>query len=346
MDSKDEIYHLRCLQLAENGLGRVAPNPLVGAVIVANDKVIGEGFHSFYGGPHAEVNAINSVEDKSLLIQSTLYVNLEPCAHHGKTPPCADLIIEKKIKRVVISHPDPFEQVSGKGIEKLKNAGIEVKVGILEKESRFLNRRFLTFYENKRPYVILKWAETADGFIDIIRSSGSLSKPTWITDEYARTFVHKWRSEEQSILVGTNTAMLDNPKLNVRDWKGKNPIRMVIDNNLRLPGNLSLFDKSLPTIVFNTKVNEDKTNLQYVKIDFENLVPEILAYCYSNKIQSVIVEGGTRLLETFILSRLWDEARVFKANVNFGEGIKAPKIEKTPRLQVEVSNSILNTYFN
>ena len=217
MYTKDEIYHRRCLELAQSGLGNVAPNPMVGAVLIVNDEIIGEGYHEKFGSAHAEVNAINSVKNQDLLRKATLYVNLEPCSHFGKTPPCADLIIEKKIPRVVIGHRDPFSEVAGKGIEKLINAGVEVSVGAFENEAKFLNKRFLTFHEKKRPYIVLKWAETADGFIDINRSANENNRPTWITDELARTLVHKWRTEEQAILIGTNTALYDNPMLNARN---------------------------------------------------------------------------------------------------------------------------------
>jgi diaminohydroxyphosphoribosylaminopyrimidine deaminase/5-amino-6-(5-phosphoribosylamino)uracil reductase len=331
MDSKDVLYYQRCLDLAKNGLGHVAPNPMVGAVIVANGKIIGEGYHNTFGGPHAEVNAIRSVKNKELLKIATLYVNLEPCAHFGKTPPCADFIIENKIPRVVIGHSDPFPNVSGKGIKKLLDAGIKVDVGLLENESKLLNKRFLTFHEKKRPFVILKWAETADGFIDVIRNANDKAHPTWITDELTRTLVHKWRAEEQAIIVGTNTAMFDNPKLNTRDWTGKNPVRMVLDRTLRLNTNLHLFDKSVQTIVFTEKddANSEK-NLTYRKINFEEIEKEIFDECYKLNIQSIIVEGGSKLINTFLKSGNWDEARVFKGTISFGKGVKAPAISILP----------------
>ena len=345
MDSKNELYHLRCLELAKQGLGHVAPNPMVGAVIVANDKIIGEGYHRNFGGPHAEVNAINSVKNKELLKNATIYVNLEPCAHFGKTPPCADFIIENKIPRVMISHSDPFSHVSGKGIKKLLDAGIKVDVGLLENESRFLNKRFLTFYEKKRPFIILKWAETADGYIDIKRDNSN-ARPTWITDELTRTLVHKWRAEEQAIIVGTNTAMFDNPKLNTRDWFGKNPIRMVLDRNLRLDKNIHLFDKSLQTIVFTEKEADSTTNLVFRKTNFNKLEEEIFDECYKMNIQSLIIEGGSQLLNTFIYSENWDEARVFKGNISFGDGIKAPVIKQKPVHSTKLMQSTLSYYRN
>lgn len=322
---------LRCLELAKNGLGKVAPNPMVGCVIVYENKIIGEGYHQEYGKAHAEVNAINSVQDKTLLQKSTLYVNLEPCAHFGKTPPCANLIAEHNIPRVVIGCIDSFSEVSGKGIEKLKNAGIEVMVGILERESLGLNKRFFTFHTKKQPYIILKWAETKDGFIDVDRSFDKLRKTNtnnWITTPLSKQLVHKWRSEESAIMVGTNTALNDNPKLNVREWVGKNPIRLVIDLQDRLPKDLHVFDKKIPTVVFSSTRERQEKNLTFVKInDLKNLLTEVLNELYKRNIQSVIVEGGAKLLQSFIDQNLWDEARVFIGNKNFVNGLKAPKIK-------------------
>jgi diaminohydroxyphosphoribosylaminopyrimidine deaminase/5-amino-6-(5-phosphoribosylamino)uracil reductase len=344
MDTKDEKYHRRCLELAENGLGLVAPNPMVGAVIVANDKIIGEGYHAAFGGPHAEVNAINSVSDKSLLSNAVLYVNLEPCTHFGKTPPCADLVISKQIKRVVIGNKDPFPKVSGKGIEKLTAAGIEVETGALEKECRYLNRRFLTYHEKKRPYIILKWAETSDGFIDIERKPGILNRPTWITDEATRPLVHKWRAQEQAVLIGTNTAFFDNPMLSVRYWKGSNPVRMVLDKSLRLPSALKLFDRSQSTIVFTETKSKNDVNIEYVKVNFENLLDGIFEFCYNRNIQSILVEGGTKLINTFLASDQWDEAKVFRSDMCFGRGVKAPVITELPKSSSKIGNSILYEY--
>lgn len=355
----EEKYLLRCLELAKNGLGNVAPNPMVGCVIVHNNKIIGEGYHQEYGKAHAEVNAIYSVKDKSLLKESTLYVNLEPCAHFGKTPPCANLIVENNIPRVMIGCVDSFSEVAGKGIEKLKNAGIEVIVGILENESLELNKRFFTFHNKKRPYVILKWAETKDGFIDVERTviakheerNGKQSfKSTdcfpektgqavplhstrndvnnWITSPLSKQLVHKWRSEEAAIMVGTNTALNDNPQLNVREWKGKNPIRIVIDLHDRLPQSLNIFNKSVPTLVFSLTKETEEKNLVFVKVKNEKkLIEEVLSELYKRTIQSVIVEGGTTLLQSFIDQNLWDEARVFVGNKNFITGLKAPNLK-------------------
>ena len=257
MKRTDENYMMRCLELAEHGRQTVAPNPMVGSVIVHDGKIIGEGFHRKYGGPHAEVNAINSVENQKLLKHSTLYVNLEPCAHHGKTPPCSDLIIAKQIPKVVIGSKDIFAKVAGKGIEKMKNAGIDIKVGVLEKESLELNKRFFIFHEQKRPYIILKWAETIDGYIDIDRKKEN-NGISWITHPYLRIPVHKWRSEEAGIIIGTNTALNDNPKLNTRLWYGKNPVRFVLDRNLSLPSDLSIFDGEIPTYIFTEKLTSNK----------------------------------------------------------------------------------------
>lgn len=325
----DERFMQRCLELAEKGLGFVAPNPLVGSVITNdNGLIIGEGYHHEYGGPHAEVNAINAVKNPGELKSSTIYVNLEPCSHYGKTPPCSDLIIEKGIPRVVIGCKDPFAEVSGSGIKKLVDAGCDVKSGVLEKESKKLNKRFFTFHQKKRPYVILKWAQTIDGFIDIARGHGHKARPTWITHENTRSLVHKWRSEEAAIMVGTQTAVKDNPTLNVRDWSGKNPTRVVIDENLALAQNLNIFNNEAKTIVYTAKeVNLKQNNIIYLHLDFtQNIIPLILNDLYKKQEQSVIIEGGRELLTSFIRSDLWDEARFFVGNQTFGKGVKAPEI--------------------
>lgn len=315
----------RCIELARLGQGNVSPNPMVGCVIVHAEKIIGEGFHRQYGGPHAEVNAIDAVDDKSLLKESTLYVSLEPCAHYGLTPPCSDLIIEKQIPRVVIGTVDPFAAVAGKGIEKLQKAGVEVISGILEKECLELNKRFFTYHQKQRPYIILKWAQTADGFIDTGRKPQDFGSPTWITGPLALTLVHKLRSEEDAILVGTNTAEKDNPSLTVRHWSGRNPLRAVIDLNQRLSPSLNLFDGIAKTLIFNK--HKDETAGQNIWIRTGNQ-PEILHLVlntlYQHKILSVIVEGGRLLLDSFIQAGLWDEMHVFTGNKFFGEGIRAP----------------------
>jgi diaminohydroxyphosphoribosylaminopyrimidine deaminase/5-amino-6-(5-phosphoribosylamino)uracil reductase len=298
-----ETYIQRCFQLAQNGLGYVAPNPMVGCVIVHDEKIISEGFHQKYGENHAERNAILHVKDENLLKKSTLYVNLEPCSHFGKTPPCTDLIIEKQIPKVVISNLDSNPEVCGKGIERLRNAGIEVITGVLEDDGRFLNRRFFTYIEKKRPYIILKLAESLDGFM-------YNETERWITNEAMRNLVHKWRSEEPAIMVGTNTVLVDNPQLNVRAYFGKNPLRITIDQNHKLAKNLHFFDESQPTKIY------EITDL-----------PEILSDLYSQKIQSIIVEGGAKLLQNFIEQSLWDETRVLTGNKHLYSGLKAPKIQ-------------------
>lgn len=323
--STPEIFMQRCLELALLGMGEVAPNPMVGCVIVHEGKIIGEGYHRKYGGPHAEVNAIHSVKNRDLLAESTLYVSLEPCAHFGKTPPCSDLIIENKIPKVVIGTIDPFAKVAGKGIERMQKAGIEVEVGILEKESRRLNRRFFTFHEKKRPYIILKWAQTLDGFIDTDRTE--TQHPTWITNAFAKRLVHKQRSEESSILIGTNTAEFDNPSLTVREWSGNQPIRMVIDRIGRLSPELHIFDRKAPTWVFTELEKEDSENLRYIQLDFSrNILPQLLSELYQRDVLSVIVEGGSELLNSFLELKLWDEAFVYTGNQFFGKGVAAPNI--------------------
>ncbi len=322
----DQKYMQRSLELAALGLGEVSPNPMVGCVVVHNGKIIGEGYHEKYGEVHAEVNAIRSVKNKELLPESTLYVTLEPCAHFGKTPPCSDLIIESRIPQVVVGTIDPFAKVAGKGIEKMRNAGIRVDVGMLENECRELNRRFFTFHEKKRPYIILKWAQTADGFIDRERIENE-EKPTWITNELARRLVHKQRSEEAAILIGTNTAQKDNPSLTVREWKGNQPYRMALDRTGRLSANLHLFDGTAPTIIFTATQTPSKPMVEFVQIDFENdPLVRIMDHLYRNDIQSVIIEGGARLLTSVISSGLWNEAHVYFGNQFFGKGIKAPQI--------------------
>lgn len=345
--TNDEKYIKRCIEIAGMGLGNVAPNPLVGSVIVYDDKIIGEGYHQNFGGPHAEVNAILSAEKKnsSLLTKSTLYVNLEPCCHFGKTPPCTDLIILKKIPRVVIGCLDSFDKVSGKGIEKLKSSGCEVKTNILEKESRILNQRFFTFHEKKRPYIILKWAQTKDGFI--AGKNSGLGNKSKISGNTAQILLHKWRSEEQAIMVGTNTARFDNPKLNVRNWTGISPLRIVIDKNLRLPSKLYLFDQTLPTLVFTAKKKKSQNNLIFSLFDFsKNIIPRILEKLYLMNIQSVIIEGGTILLSSFIREGIWDEARVFTSNINFLSGIKGPLFQGKMISKEKIGGDELSIYIN
>lgn len=333
----------RCLELAKNGLGNVAPNPMVGCVIVLNNKILGEGYHQQFGEAHAEVNAINSVKNKELLPLSTLYVNLEPCAHVGKTPPCADLIIKNNIKKVVIGCLDTYSEVAGKGIERLKNAGIEVVVGVLKNESLELNKRFFMFHNKKRPYIILKWAETKDGFIDVDRECNKIDN--WITSPLSKKLVHKWRSEEAAIMIGTNTALNDNPQLNVREWMGKNPIRIVLDLKLRLPEELHLFDKTIPTLVFNYEKESTEKNLEFIQLTYSKpLISQCLEVLHKKNILSVIIEGGAMLLESFINENVWDEARVFIGDKIFEKGLKAPNTNLLPSSTEKISDDVLLIY--
>ena len=344
---EDEIFMRRCLQLALMAEGQTFPNPMVGSVIVHKGKIIGEGYHSKAGQPHAEVNAINKVKDHELLKASTLYVNLEPCAHHGKTPPCSKLIIDKKIPRVIIGCQDTYSEVAGKGIQMMRDAGIEVSVGVLEKESRYLNRRFFTYHEKKRPYIILKWAQTIDGFIDIERDETYHGQPTWITNEYARQAVHKLRATEQAIMIGTNTALKDNPSLNVRDWNGSHPLRIVIDKELKLPQALNLFDQSNPTLVVTHQEKKSINNLNYLTISKDlDLMSQVLIYLYKQGIQSLIIEGGATLLNSVIQNNIWDEAHVYNGDCTFFKGVRAPVIKGHLDETVHFGESKLYIYRN
>ncbi len=347
MQHTHETYMKRCLQLAANGLPIAMPNPSVGAVIVHNNVIIGEGYTSAYGGNHAEVNAVNSVTDKSLLKEVTMYVSLEPCSHFGKTPPCSDLIIKHQIPKVVIGTMDPFAKVAGKGIEKLQNTGCEVVLDVLKEECIASNKRFFTFHQYKRPYIILKWAQTKDGFIDKIRNENDPIQPNWITNEFSRQLVHKYRSEEAAILVGTNTAITDNPKLNTRDWHGKNPVRIVLDRTLRVPSNNELLDQTIKTIVITAAEHESRENLHFETIDFSNNIPtQICAILYKHELQSVIIEGGKQTLQTFIDGNLWDEARVFTGNISFQEGIEAPTFHGKLHSKQTIIDDLLDIYTN
>jgi diaminohydroxyphosphoribosylaminopyrimidine deaminase / 5-amino-6-(5-phosphoribosylamino)uracil reductase len=372
-------YMQRCLNLAKLGAGYVAPNPMVGAVLVYEDRIIGEGWHQQYGGPHAEVNCINSVKekDKKVISESVLYVSLEPCAHHGKTPPCTDLIIRHKIKKVVIGCRDPFKEVDarlndavgqGKGIETLKAAGVEVELTdrLLAYESKNINKRFFTFHTQQRPYIILKWAQTADGKIaslelrsqpspaplagSVASEGGTLDsdvKRLLISNEYSNRLVHKWRSEEASILVGTNTAMLDDPELTTRLWPGLSPTRLVVDMNLRLPASLKIFNAAVKTIIFNMMKQEEKENLIYYKLEKDkNLIQQILKALYELKILSVLVEGGARLLQSFIDDGLWDEIRIIhNYSLSAGNGLDAPKPENAILVESEeLFSDTIETY--
>jgi len=326
--NKSSEYLSRCLDLARNGASYVAPNPMVGAVIVYGDKIIGEGYHRRYGQAHAEPNAINAVEDKNLLKRATLYVNLEPCSHYGKTPPCADLIIASEIPRVVVGTLDPNPKVAGRGIERLRQAGIDVQCGVLEKECRQLNKHFFTFQEKKRPFVTLKWAQTQDGFIDIERENSEIP-PLSISNETTKIIAHKARAEHQAILVGTNTAVLDNPKLTIRHWSGRNPIRIAIDRNGRISENSHLFDGSVQTIIFTEKSLENRENLEFIRMDFdEYFLKNMLKNIYERNINSILVEGGAQLLNGFIEQNLWDEARVEISPIEIKNGVCAPIIRQ------------------
>lgn len=341
MNEQDQLFMRRALELAEWGRGSVSPNPMVGCVIVHEGKIIGEGYHQLYGEPHAEVNAVRSVENQELLQESTAYVTLEPCAHWGKTPPCANLLVEKSLKKVVIAAFDSNPLVGGKGIEILKNAGIEVVTGILEKEARWQNRRFFTQIEQQRPYIILKWAQTQDGFV--ARDDYS-SK--WISGSQSRQLVHKWRAEEDAILVGKNTALYDNPSLTVRDWVGNNPLRIVLDSKLELPEDLSLFDENTPTICYNSRKSESQTNLEFVDLGADFSIGDILKDLHARKIQSLLVEGGSSVLTQFLKAGLWDEARVFTGKARFERGIPAPILNQNPFETLSIGEDSLNIYYH
>ena len=340
-----EMYMQRALELAAQGLGKVAPNPLVGCVIVHNDTIIGEGFHHRYGGAHAEVNAIQSVENKALLSESTLYVTLEPCNHQGLTPPCTDLILEHKIPHVVIAARDTNSKVAGGGIERLEKAGVKVTVGVLEEQARWQNRRFFTFHEQHRPYIILKWAETKDGFMDIQRDNGETGSFS-ISGKDAKVQVHKWRTEEASILVGSRTVFIDNPQLTARHWPGKDPVRIVIDANLKVPRTHRIFEDRGRTIVFNRLETRTIFNIEYIQLNFaEEILPRIMDYLRYEKLTSVIVEGGAATLGRFLELGLWDEIRRFRAPMNLEKGLSAPHIELTPYQTLDVGFDKLDMYY-
>ncbi|MGB0522111.1 MAG: bifunctional diaminohydroxyphosphoribosylaminopyrimidine deaminase/5-amino-6-(5-phosphoribosylamino)uracil reductase RibD [Flammeovirgaceae bacterium] len=338
----EERFMKRALDLAQLGKGRVSPNPLVGCVIVHNGQIIGEGFHQKYGGPHAEVNAVNAVEDQEKLKKATVYVSLEPCSHFGKTPPCSDLLIAKQVKKVVICNVDPNPLVAGRGIEKLKQAGIEVVDGVLAAEGNELNKCFFTSMTQQRPYVILKWAQTTDGFI-----ARENYDSKWISNALSRKWVHKWRAEFDAIMVGTNTAQHDNPTLNVRSWQGENPVRVVLDKELRLNPALKLFDQTIPTICYNFQKDHQIENLIHVQLtNDDTLLPQILTDLHQRNYQSLFVEGGAKLLNAFIDQDLWDEARVFIGKQAFGKGIAAPKQSKSALETHELEGDYLKIYRN
>lgn len=345
----DELYMQRCLELANLGMGKVSPNPLVGCVIVCDGKIIGEGYHAKFGEAHAEVNAVRAVTEKyglhaaELLAKATAYVSLEPCAHFGKTPPCADLLIKHQLKKVVIGNRDPFEGVDGKGIGKLKDAGIEVVSGILEQECSRLNRRFFTRIRKQRPYIILKWASTADGYF-----APENGAQQWISGPMAKKMVHKWRTEEDAVLVGKLTAMADNPQLNAREWEGKNPVRLLIDRNLQVPQSHHIYNDQAKTVVFNEHKTEVRDNIHYIQMeDMQYYLPQKIAFqLYLMDIQSVIIEGGANILNQFIQGNLWDEARVFRSSSSWAAGIPAPQINGLIIDQFSIANDTLTVFQN
>jgi len=335
----------RCLDLASLGFGKVAPNPMVGAVLVYDNKIIGEGFHQQYGQAHAEVNCINSVKQQHQhhIQKSTLYVSLEPCNHFGKTPPCADFTIAHKIPKVVIACTDPFEKVNGSGIKKLTDSGVEVITGILEKEAIELNKRFFTFHQKKRPYIILKWAQSENHCI-----SGFQGKPVKISNALTNILVHKWRSEEAAIMVGTNTVILDNPSLTTRNWLGKNPIRICIDRNFKIEQTAKILDQTSPTIILNQQINKIEGVNDFIQINFEReIIPQLNELLYQKNIQSIIIEGGAKLLQTFIDEGVWDESRVItNTHLVIENGIASPDFENKPLIKQEKIENDLIQYFS
>ncbi|MDC0257531.1 bifunctional diaminohydroxyphosphoribosylaminopyrimidine deaminase/5-amino-6-(5-phosphoribosylamino)uracil reductase RibD [Crocinitomicaceae bacterium] len=339
--NSDEKYMRRALELASQGAGHVAPNPMVGAVVVHNEVIVGEGYHEKYGEAHAEVNAINAVQDSEILRECTIYVSLEPCAHYGKTPPCADLIVEKKLKRVVIGCGDSFAQVDGKGIERLKSAGIEVKQFVLEQEARALNQHFFTVQEKKRPYVLLKWAESKNGRIDDF--AGDKNSITWISRPEVQPYVHKLRSEHAAILVGKNTVESDNPSLNVRAVSGPNPMRIVLDSRCELTHDRTVLSDGKSTVVLNLLKSEELGNLRYVQIDA--MTPASILNALNNlHIQSVMIEGGAATLQSFIDANLWDEAIQIVGQSTIQEGTNAPSIQGNLIDQQNLFGDIVNQF--
>lgn len=343
----DQDYMQRCLDLAVLGAGTTSPNPMVGAVIVFQDQIIGEGFTSPYGGAHAEVNAVNQAIDwygetqaKAMFSEATIYVSLEPCAHFGKTPPCADLLVNMSFRKAVIACLDPFAKVNGAGLKKLQDAGMETEVGLLEKQAKWINRRFFTKLEKSRPYIILKWAQTADGFFAPLEDAQK-----WISNIASKQLVHKWRAEEDAILVGKNTAILDNPSLTVRDWKGTNPKRILIDKNLAVPQDFAILNDQAETIVFNAVKTEWQGHLKFVELEnFDLYLPQQILYqLYLMDVQSIIIEGGKKTLDMFIDAGLWDEARIFRSAETWSAGIPAPHIEGEEWNLVKVGSDSLHT---
>lgn len=344
---EDIKFMRRCLDLAVRAEGRTYPNPLVGSVIVHNGKIAGEGYHRRPGEPHAERIAINCVKDRDLLKASTLYVNLEPCSHHGRTPPCSDLIIESGIKKVILGTMDTSDKVSGKGIAALRNAGCEVVTGVMENECRWINRRFFTFHEKKRPYIILKWAQSSDGFMDIDRGNYPGTRPVWISGETDRVLVHKWRAEEQSILVGAATIRADNPMLNVREWAGSDPLKLILSKSGNLDVDAAVFRSGAEVIVF---TQNDGTLAGYngkIRLDRNrSSAPQLMEYLFKSGIESLFIEGGATVLNHFISEDLWDEARIFTGKLIFGSGIKAPVVKGDIKYERDFSRSHLSVVVN
>ncbi|GHE30507.1 bifunctional diaminohydroxyphosphoribosylaminopyrimidine deaminase/5-amino-6-(5-phosphoribosylamino)uracil reductase RibD [Sphingobacterium griseoflavum] len=346
----DEAYMRRCLDLAALGAGTVSPNPMVGAVIVCDGRIIGEGYTSPYGGPHAEVNAVQDAmrvlgEElaKQLFKRSTIYVSLEPCAHHGNTPPCADMLVRHRFARVVIGCLDPFAKVNGQGLQKLQASGMVTEVGVLESECRFMNRRFFTRITQQRPYVILKWAETNNGMFAPVEPGQA-----WISNKASKQLVHKWRSEEDAVLVGTATALLDNPSLTVRLWKGRNPKRVLIDRDLVVPADAALYDEAAETIVFNAIKTDWHAKLKLIALEnFPLYLPQNILYqLYLMDVQSIIIEGGVKTLQQFIHAGIWDEARVFVSPTTWTNGIASPVLNQDPASSIAVGSDTLSFYFN
>ncbi len=335
----------RCLELAEKGLGNVAPNPMVGALLVNKGRIIGEGFHEKFGEAHAEINAINSVSDKSLLKDSELYVSLEPCSHTGKTPACTSRIIELGITKVFIASLDPNRNVSGKGAELLRSKGVDVAEGVLKERADFLNRRFFMYHQKLRPYVILKWAQSSDGFIGPVDGKS----PIQISNEEALDLSHRWRTEEQGILVGSGTALSDNPKLNARRWIGKSPVRILVDRRLKLPPSSNLFDGTAKTLLITQMENLEGRNAQPIIFDehqFNSLIPNIMYALYIQEIQSLIVEGGAKMLQSFLDSNLWDEVRIITSSKKLDQGLKAPSINLPVYATKKMEDNSLKIFFN
>jgi len=348
MTGKDDIiYMARCLELASKAAGMTFPNPLVGAVIVHDGRIIGEGFHLKAGGPHAEVIATGSVTEKHLLPHSTLYVSLEPCSHFGKTPPCADMIIKLGIPRVIIGTKDTSRKVAGDGIKKLKESGIEVITGVLEEECRWINRRFFTFHEKERPYIILKWAQSRDRFIDTMRKEGAIPEPNWISGKPERVLVHKWRSEEEAVLVGGATVRNDYPSLNVRYWSGRDPLKIILSRSGDTGKYLETRQTKSRVIMFTSVTGKESKDITRILLrDNETAAQQVAGYLWKSGLQSVLIEGGASVLNHFIQTGLWDEARIFTGNTDFNEGTAAPMLTGKPVRSFEFASTRLETYIN